>query len=534
MTFKRGSLPRKILLGILPLFVVFVTLSVIFQNHFQEQEMINEASVAATTYASIIRESMVSMMVNDLRVDSTFLKRVRNLAQFDTVDVVINDLHLRPEILTSLSPLHRSHSSVPRASSDQTVRDVLDSGENIFVKEGMSFRAVVPFQATEVCQRCHAVRLGYVLGAADLRVSLDRVAHASAENWKRSAIIFVLFSLAAGTFALIIFSKFVTKPVDRLVRATTDISRDIFGERGDSGQAGGSLLNGHRSLDELGYLGLRFDQMRATIRQKVMEIDEARTKLSARNVELERALDQLRTAQEEIVRNERLAVAGRMTAQLSHEINNPIHNIQSLLESSLKKVEKTEDVYELISIAQEEVNRMASLTKQMLDFSRGNSVQEERQTFDVGALLNEIVVIFRDRLAGRQIGMTVSIADALPPIHGSRDRLKQVFLNLIINAADSITPPGSITLGCRRMGDVIAVRVTDTGCGINPDHLGKIFDAFFTTKKEVSGVGLGLFVSYGIVQQHGGDIHASSEPGKGTTFTVELPIARNSEVHSTG
>ena len=534
MTFKRGSLPRKILLGILPLFVVFVTLSVIFQNHFQEQEMINEASVAATTYASIIRESMVSMMVNDLRVDSTFLKRVRNLAQFDTVDVVINDLHLRPEILKGLEPLHRSHSSVPRASSDQTVRDVLDSGENIFVKEGMSFRAVVPFQATEVCQRCHAVRLGYVLGAADLRVSLDRVAHASAENWKRSAIIFVLFSLAAGTFAMIIFSKFVTKPVDKLVRATTDISRDIFGERGDSGQVGGSLLNGHRSLDELGYLGLRFDQMRATIRQKVMEIDEARTKLSARNVELERALDQLRTAQEEIVRNERLAVAGRMTAQLSHEINNPIHNIQSLLESSLKKVEKTEDVYELISIAQEEVNRMASLTKQMLDFSRGNSVQEERQTFDVGALLNEIVVIFRDRLAGRQIGMAVSIADALPPIHGSRDRLKQVFLNLIINAADSITPPGSITLGCRRTGDVIAVRVTDTGCGINPDHLGKIFDAFFTTKKEVSGVGLGLFVSYGIVQQHGGDIHASSEPGRGTTFTVELPIARNSEAHSTG
>jgi len=411
---------------------------------------------------------------------------------------------------------------------------VLENGQNAFLKEGMSFRAVVPFQATKVCQQCHAVPLGYVLGAADLRVSLDRVARASAENWKRSVFIFVLFSFAAGTFALIIFTKFVTRPVDRLVRATTDISRDLFGERGDSSQVKGSLLNGHRSLDELGYLGLRFDQMRATIRQKVKEIDEARTKLSARNVELEHALDQLRTAQEEIVRNERLAVAGRMTAQLSHEINNPIHNIQSLLESTLKKVERTEDVYELISIAQEEINRMASLTKQMLDFSRGNSVQEERQTFDAGSLLNEIIVIFRDQLAGRQIGIGLSLADSLPPIHGSRDRLKQVFLNLIINAADSISPPGGITVSGRRTGDTISIKVTDTGCGIQPDHLGKIFDAFFTTKKEVSGVGLGLFVSYGIIQQHGGDIHVASKPGQGTTFTVELPIARSFEVTSTG
>jgi signal transduction histidine kinase len=265
--------------------------------------------------------------------------------------------------------------------------------------------------------------------------------------------------------------------------------------------------------------------MRATIRQKVKEIDEARTKLSARNTELEHALDQLRSAQEEIVRNERLAVAGKMTAQLSHEINNPIHNIQSLLESSLKKVKKTDDIFEIISIAQEEVNRMATLTRQMLDFSRGNTVQDRRQTFDVGPLLNEIVLTYRNQLGERQIGIGLSVADSLPPIHGSKDRLKQVFVNLIVNAADAIIPPGSITLSGRRTGDFITIRVTDTGCGIHPDHLGKIFDAFFTTKKEVSGVGLGLFVSYGIVQQHGGDIHVSSEPGKGTTFTVELPIA---------
>lgn len=338
-------------------------------------------------------------------------------------------------------------------------------------------------------------------------------------------IIFLLFSLAALTFALIIFSRFVTKPVDRLVRATTDISRELFGERGDAGQISGSTLNDHRSLDELGYLTLRFDQMRATIREKVKEIDEARTKLSSRNAELEHALDQLRSAQEEIVRNERLAVAGKMTAQLSHEINNPIHNIQSLLESSLKKVKKTDDVFEIITIAQEEVSRMANLTRQMLDFSRGNTVQDSRQTFDIGPLLNEIVLTYRNQLADRQIGMSLSGADSLPPIHGSKDRLKQVFINLVVNAADAITPPGNITLSGRRTGDSIAIRVSDTGSGIHPDHLGRIFDAFFTTKKEVSGVGLGLFVSYGIVQQHGGDIHVSSEPRKGTTFTVELPIA---------
>jgi two-component system NtrC family sensor kinase len=518
-------------MGILPLFMVFVTISVILQNHFQEQEMIDEASVAANTYANIIKEAMVSMMVNDLRVDTTFIHRVRGQSVFDTLDVIVNELRLRPEILNN-NGMQRGHRRTP--GIDSVVREVLDTGEQAFLKEGMNFRAVVPFQATEVCQRCHAVPAGYVLGAADLRVSLERVAEASGENWRRSVIIFLLFSLVALTFALIVFSRFVTRPVDRLVRATTEISRDLFGERGDTSQIRGSLLNGHRSLDELGYLTLRFDQMRATIRQKVKEIDEARTKLSARNVELENALDQLRSAQEEIVRNERLAVAGKMTAQLSHEINNPIHNIQSLLESSLKKVKNTEEVFEIISIAQEEVNRMANLTRQMLDFSRGNTVQDRRQEIDPGALLNEVVLTCRNQLAERRIGIALSVADSLPPIHGSRDRLKQVFLNLIINAADAITPPGSILLNGRRTGDSVSLRVSDTGCGIQPDHLGRIFDAFFTTKKEVSGVGLGLFVSYGIVRQHGGDIHVASEPGKGTTFTVELPIADEVKGTTTG
>jgi signal transduction histidine kinase len=112
---------------------------------------------------------------------------------------------------------------------------------------------------------------------------------------------------------------------------------------------------------------------------------------------------------------------------------------------------------------------------------------------------------------------------------GSHDKLKQVFLNLIINARDAMPDGGALTVRLHQANGMVHVSVADTGVGIPPENLGKIFDAFFTTKKEVSGVGLGLAVSYGIVQQHNGSITVSSTPGKGTTFRVSLPLYQNSD-----
>lgn len=516
-TFRGLSLSKKILFGILPLFLLFVAVSVVIQNQFQEEVLMEEATVASITYANIIRESIVTMMVNDLKVDTTFLQRLSGFAQFDTIKVFSNDLHLRPEIIEQESVHVTPHTK----TDDPTIRSIMNGVVPHFSRSGQSFRAVVPFSATEVCQRCHAVPIDYTLGVADLYISFDRIDTAASGNWTRSVVIFLIFCIVAITVASLILSRFVTRPVDRLVNATTHVATELFGSPEPARLDPGGRIG---SNDELGVLAFRFEQMKATLRGKIIEISEARRMLSVRNQEVETALRQLRRAQAELVRNERLTVAGRMTAQLSHEINNPIHNIQSLLESSLRKLEGESEIHQLVSVAQEEVVRMAKLTRQMLDFSRGNDHEVDPEPFQVSQMLNDLMLAYKDQLDQRGIGFAMTVANNLPDVTGSVDRIKQVFINLILNAADAITPPGSITLNARRGENGIEIRVSDTGSGIPEEHLGRIFDAFFTTKKEVSGVGLGLFVSYGIVQQHGGTIRVETAEGKGTTFTVVLPV----------
>jgi two-component system NtrC family sensor kinase len=282
--------------------------------------------------------------------------------------------------------------------------------------------------------------------------------------------------------------------------------------------------------DELRFLAERFNDMRASLADKIARLDLANKDLSRRNVELETAMARLHTAQEELMRSERLAVTGKMAAQLSHEINNPIHNTQSLLESSLRRVQGNDQARELIGLALEEVTRMATLTRQLLDVYRGSVTETAMVPVHLGSLLQEMALAHAEAFKERGIVIRVNTSDAMPPVFGSRDKLKQVLLNLVLNARDAMPHGGSLTLSLRTAGARVEMCVADTGTGIAPAHRDRIFDAFFTTKREVSGVGLGLSVTYGIVAQHKGTIEVDSEPGKGTSFRISLPMVQE-ETH---
>lgn len=519
LPFRHWSVSRKILLGIVPLFLLFIALSVVINNYYQEQEMMEQAQVAAHTYADIIRESLVSMMVTNLEVDESFLQRVGSLMQFDTLHILINDLRLRPEAITARNRQQMSSRQKTLQPHDEIEREVLRTGQAKFTREGDHFRGVVPFNSTEVCQKCHAVPKGYTLGATDIHISLSQISHAAQGNWKRSFILFLGFAVFAVLIASVLFTRFVSHPVDRLVKATTEIS---------SGNLDYAIVHDEEtarvhSRDELEFLSLKFDAMRESLKEKIRQLDEANKSLAERNADIEQALAKLKQAQEELVKSERLAATGRMTAQLSHEINNPIHNIQSLLETSLRKTDGP--AKELISLALEEVTRMAKLTRQMLDFYRGSMVEMEREPVDVEDVLRQVVREHEEALRKQNIHVSLSAAPHLVPVHGSRDKLKQVFLNLILNARDAMPGGGTLSLRVDQQHTGVRIAVSDTGIGIPPEHLPRIFDAFFTTKKEVSGVGLGLSVTYGIVQQHNGTLRVESTVGRGTTFTIELPIA---------
>lgn len=313
----------------------------------------------------------------------------------------------------------------------------------------------------------------------------------------------------AAILAALLISRFISlsviQPVTKLVRATDAVTAGNYGHP-----------IAVRSRDELGHLANKFDEMRQSLQQKMAQLKQ-------QNLELEDALRKLEAAQEELVRSEKLAATGKITAQLSHELNNPIHNIQSCLEAAQRKLAKTNKSREFIDLAYDEVLRMGKLIRQMLDFYRPQV--NPKQQLDVGRVIHEVLKTSEPMLTERGIEVSSSLNNDVVDLSTTPDQLKQVFLNLVLNAVDAMPRGGRITVSSLKQNQHLNIQFEDTGCGISPQHLNKIFEAFFTTKAKASGVGLGLTVSYGIVRSLGGNILVESEIDKGSRFTVQLPLS---------
>jgi two-component system NtrC family sensor kinase len=160
--------------------------------------------------------------------------------------------------------------------------------------------------------------------------------------------------------------------------------------------------------------------------------------------------------------------------------------------------------------------------KRLLDFAK--QTKPQKKTTDVNTLIDNIVLLVRNQTSFRNIAIDRELADGLPEILCDNDQIQQVFINIILNAAEAMTGGGRLTIRSARStdGQFVTISFADTGPGIPEERREKIFDPFFTTKEH--GTGLGLSISYGIVEQHGGDISVESTPGAGSTFTIQLPV----------
>ena len=295
----------------------------------------------------------------------------------------------------------------------------------------------------------------------------------------------------------------VAAPVQKLVRATDAVSDGDYDHP--------ISVN---TKDEIGHLARKFDEMRQSLKRQMSQ-------LAQRNTELETALHQLERTQAELVQSEKLAATGKITAQLSHELNNPIHNIGSCLEAARKKIMANDPAAELLDMAYEEVLRISKLLRQMLEFYRPQPAEHE--PVSMAQIVGEILKASDEILQQHRIRCKFELPEPFPCVRGSRDQLKQVFLNLVLNAIDAMPDGGELTVAGGEKNGWVCLSLADTGAGISAKNLPRIFDAFFTTKSSASGVGLGLSVSYGIVRGHGGRIEVESALGQGAKFTVKLP-----------
>ena len=236
-------------------------------------------------------------------------------------------------------------------------------------------------------------------------------------------------------------------------------------------------------------------------------------------LEMERAL---RVTQEQLLQSEKLAAMGRLTSQIAHELNNPLYGIMNTLELLKTEISPENRRRKILEMALSETVRLSDLLRKMLSFSKPD--QEERHPVDIYSVLDEILLLHEKQLKENDINIEYRLAEDLGLVNASKNQLRQVFLNMVANARDAMPHGGTLTVTTGSDGDNVVIDITDTGSGIREEHIDKIFDSFFTTKGEVKGVGLGLSVCYGFIQDHGGDIEVKSKEGVGTTFTITLPV----------
>jgi len=259
--------------------------------------------------------------------------------------------------------------------------------------------------------------------------------------------------------------------------------------------------------------------------QAVLAIEK--TELYARAQEqverLRQMLKELEQAQAKVLQSEKLASVGLLAGGVAHEINNPLMVILGRTELLLDDVADGPATHDL-KVVYEQTIRIAEIVKNLLRFSRASD-NGSKGAVSLNEAIEGTLGLVSHIMQVENIRVETDLAPNLPQITGSLGQLQQVFTNLTINAFHAMPKGGRLTIRTWSDGGRAFASITDTGFGISEENLARIFDPFFTTKKEGEGTGLGLAVSYGIVRAHGGQIRVESEVGKGTCFTIELPVA---------
>jgi signal transduction histidine kinase len=319
-----------------------------------------------------------------------------------------------------------------------------------------------------------------------------------------TSVLVILLSL----LTLILVRRSVTRPINELIRRIKEIGQ---GQREQRIEVKGR--------DEVASLAQEFNLM-------CQKLQESHARLVGEQQEKLRLEQELR-------HSERLASVGRLAAGLAHEIGTPLNIIGGRSEYLLRRSRSPEELKDNLGVIRSQIDRIAAIVRQLLEFSRRR--EPVFQSIDLLALLDNVKYLLAHQLREKAVRVEMEGLSNLPKISADPDLLQQVFINLYSNSLGALSPGGVIKIGAEITdgdltkaspagGNWLRISFEDNGAGIAAEHIGRVFDPFFTTKDIGEGTGLGLSVSYGIIQEHGGRIHVESEPGHFTRFIICLPV----------
>ena len=240
-------------------------------------------------------------------------------------------------------------------------------------------------------------------------------------------------------------------------------------------------------------------------------------------------IEQRRSMEKQMAQAEKLASIGQLSAGVAHEINNPLGIILGYTQLLLKNKGTEAERYDDLKTIEKNVRNCKTIVEDLLSFARGS--ESKKELTGIHDIIDDVLSFMQHRSNLDNIQISTAFAPQVPLMELDAKKMKQVFINLLMNARHAVNNKGSIqiTTGLNRAGNQLLIKVADNGHGIEKNNLSRIFDPFFTTKPTGEGTGLGLSVSYGIIKNHGGNIAVESEIGKGSTFTITLPVPQKKD-----
>jgi signal transduction histidine kinase len=347
-------------------------------------------------------------------------------------------------------------------------------------------------------------------GGVEVRVWVPNTGRGDAV--RRSLFLFYLGLTAATVLSLtyVLLTYFLVRPIDRLRMASERLAAGRLETRVPVEGAA-----------EVARLAATFNEMAAQLRQD-------RAALQDRLEDLERTTAELTTAQDQLMRSARLAAVGRLSAGVAHEIGNPLAAIRGLLDLLQRGDLEPGEETEFIGRIQRETERIHRTIRDLLDFSRSEPADKGRieSSADLAEVVSDTVKLLDRQNRFREIELALAVEPDLPRVRGDEERLRQLLLNLLFNAADALRGKGRVEVRATNGGGMVQLTVEDDGPGIDREILDQIFDPFVTTKAAGKGTGLGLAVCHTIVERLGGSIAAANRAQGGAVFEVRLPAAR--------
>ncbi len=487
-----------------------------------ERDFINTAIQKTSVCANLMEQSLrANMMRGHIDVIQEILEKIGtteniiniNIYRHPDGDVVFSAKrdNLRKKIPSGSPECQLCHKDKGQLTAKGRER------WSIYESEGQKvLRLAVPIVNEKGCvsARCHSGRakarfLGVLeadYSMADLDLTLKRQ--------KVFTLTFgIVFTLFCCVVLCIILWKLIIKPITLLAEGMERVSKGDLDHRIE--------IN---TKDEMGMLARTFNEM-------TRELKIARERLENWAKELEEEVkkktEEIRRGQEQMIHTEKLASLGRMAAGVAHELNSPLTGIVTFAHLMLQRIPPENKMdREDLEVIIEQAERCSKIIKGLLGFSR--ALPAEKSDIRINDTIRHVIDMVKNQAKFHNIKIITDLSPDLPPIKGDASQLQQVYMNMLINAADAMNDRGEIRIATRLVkedgNDFIEIEFTDNGPGIPEEYMSRLFEPFFTTKPVGKGTGLGLSVSHGIVRKHGGHIIVKSKVGQGTTFLIRLPV----------